>query len=106
MGSPAAHGQLMPKAAYLAARGFEKHLDAELQGIRRVVAERLFITDRSPQPTRWAQNTWLDCHQTQISSIGDAARQLRSIQRSWAPFSHTHHRRMSLIQSKLPKVHQ
>ena len=39
-----------------------------------------------------------------ISSIGDAAKKLRAIQRNWALYSFAHHRRAALIADKLPKV--
>jgi tRNA G18 (ribose-2'-O)-methylase SpoU len=39
-----------------------------------------------------------------ISSIGDAAKKLRAIQRNWALYSFASHRRAALISEKLPKV--
>jgi 23S rRNA (cytidine2498-2'-O)-methyltransferase len=39
-----------------------------------------------------------------VASIGDAARKLRAIQRNWALYSFSSHRRAALIADKLPKV--
>lgn len=39
-----------------------------------------------------------------FDSIGDAANELKKIQRSWAPYSYTCFRRQSLLQEKLPYV--
>jgi hypothetical protein len=39
-----------------------------------------------------------------ISSIGDAAKKLRAIQRNWAHYPFAQHRRAALIADKLPKV--
>ena len=52
----------------------------------------------------WAANVWRDPAQIPISSIADAARKLRAIQRNWAIYSFRHHRRAALIAEKLPKV--
>ena len=91
------------RTAYLAPRGFERHLAAEIQGVTEQYG-RLLLTDRPVQPCRWAQNTWLDCQLTPVRSIGDAAAKLRAIQRSWAPYSFAHHRRLELIRQKMPRV--
>ena len=39
-----------------------------------------------------------------FDSVKDAADALRSLQRSWAPYSYTHFRRAALIQDRLPRV--
>ena len=52
----------------------------------------------------WAANVWRDPQQIPISSIGDAGKKLRAIQRNWVLYSHAHHRRAALIAEKLPKV--
>ena len=92
-----------PFTAYLAAEGFVDDLVEELGGAREVLG-RLVLADGPPLPAAWAQNVWLEPLVLPIASIGDAARQLRAIQRNWWPYGHAHHRRMALIEEKLPKV--
>jgi 23S rRNA (cytidine2498-2'-O)-methyltransferase len=65
---------------------------------------RLVLVEGPPRPAAWAQNVWLDPVRIEIASIGDAARQLRAIQRNWALYAASHHRRAALIEEKLPKV--
>jgi 23S rRNA (cytidine2498-2'-O)-methyltransferase len=92
-----------PFAAYLAAEGFTEDLIAEL-GDARECHGRLVLAPGPARPAAWAQNIWLEPRRLPIASIGDAARQLRAIQRNWALTSHAHHRRAALIAEKLPKV--
>ena len=91
------------QSAYLAAEGFEKQLEQELEGIvdRR---ERLFLSDQPAQAAFWAQNIWRNPQVLEIESINHAARILKSIQRNWSLYSTSHHRRSTLIQEKLPHV--
>ena len=89
--------------AYLAPRGFEPQLRAEL---REITAEhgRLFVAEGPRQRAHWAENIWLDPVELKIRSVKDAARQLRAIQRNWALCSFALHRRAKLIQAELPHV--
>ncbi len=89
--------------AYLAAEGFEDELAQEL-GEPAERHGRLFLAPGPPRPAAWAQNLWYEPRRLAIASIGDAARQLRAIQRNWALYAHAHHRRAALIAEKLPKV--
>jgi 23S rRNA (cytidine2498-2'-O)-methyltransferase len=52
----------------------------------------------------WAQNIWLEPQRLPFTSIKDAAKQLRDIQRNWALYPWTLHRRAKLIQEQLPHV--
>ena len=52
----------------------------------------------------WAQNIWLEPQRLPFASIKDAAKQLRDIQRNWALYPWTLHRRAKLIQEQLPHV--
>jgi 23S rRNA (cytidine2498-2'-O)-methyltransferase len=90
--------------AYLAAEGFLPELIAELGTAPTLVHGRLVVTDGPPRPAAWAQNVWHDPVRLEVASIGDAARQLRAIQRNWALYAATHHRRAALVEEKLPKV--
>ncbi len=88
---------------YLAADGYVAELKSELGTI---VGEhgRLIFADGPPRPAAWAQNVWHDPVRIPIQSIGDGARALRAIQRNWALYTASHHRRASLIEDKLPPV--
>ncbi len=90
--------------AYLAPRGFEADLARELGSSVLAARGRLVLAEGPPRDVAWARNTWLDPRWIPIESIGDAARQLKAIQRNWALYSTGLHRRAALIQDKLPKV--
>lgn len=93
----------MDATGYLAAAGFEADLaeelgpDAEFHG-------RLAFAPGPPRPAAWAQNIWYDPLLIPIESVGDAAARLKAIQRNWAGYSWTLHRRARLIQDRLPHV--
>jgi len=93
--------------AYLAPTGYESVLAGELAragvSIDRTHG-RLFISLDKPFDAAWTANTWLDVAETPIASIGDAARQLRGRQRSWAPYAPEHRGRVSLVTEKLPPL--
>lgn len=94
-----------PMRAYLAPEGFVDDLIIELGDAVTAVQERLVIAERGgPDHAVWAENIWLDARFMPITSIGDAAKQLRAIQRNWACLSQGHHRRANLISEKLPHV--
>jgi 23S rRNA (cytidine2498-2'-O)-methyltransferase len=91
------------ETAYLAAAGFEAELEADLGAVAERYG-RLMLAPGPPRPAAWAQNVWYEPRRLPIASIGDAAKQLRGIQRNWALYAHAHHRRAALIAEKLPKV--
>ncbi len=92
-------------SAYLAADGFTDDLIAELGENRiREVYDRLVIADGPATHAVWAENIWRNPQLIQIESIGDAAKKLRAIQRSWANYAFDYHRRSKLITEKLPHV--
>ena len=94
-----------PMRAYLAPEGFVDDLIEELGDAVTAVQERLVIAEKGgPDHVIWAENIWLDAQFMPITSIGDAAKQLRAIQRNWACLSQGHHRRTNLITEKLPHV--
>jgi 23S rRNA (cytidine2498-2'-O)-methyltransferase len=88
---------------YLAAEGFEAQLADEL-GEDAVAHGRLFLAPGPPRPAAWALNVWHDAQRIEIASIADGAKALRAIQRNWALYSFTRHRRAKLIQERLPVV--
>ncbi len=94
---------IAPARVHAAAPGFESELVAELGAEFELLGEGLYAT---PTETRaaWAQNTWLTPAVTEITSITDAARKLRAVQRNWSLYPNTHVRRSRLIQEKLPRL--
>lgn len=89
--------------AYLAPSGLLDPLIGELKNVT-AVHDRLVFADGPPQPSVWAENIWLDPVRLSITSIGDAARQLKAMQRNWWPYAFQLHRRMQHIQEQLPHV--
>ncbi len=93
--------------AYLAAEGFERELDEELARAGVAVGlhhGRLRISESRPVHAAWAANIWWDAERIAVSSIGDAAKQLRRRQRNWAFYAPQFHGRAQLIADKLPHV--
>jgi 23S rRNA (cytidine2498-2'-O)-methyltransferase len=89
---------------YLAPAGFVDELKHELGAAVRATHGRLVIAEGPPRPVAWVANLWHAPQRIAIASIGDAAKQLRAIQRNWALYPTAHHRRAALIVEKLPKV--
>jgi 23S rRNA (cytidine2498-2'-O)-methyltransferase len=89
---------------YLAPEGFLAELREELGDAVSQIHGRLVLAKGPAKPPAWAANVWCDPMRMPIASIGDAAKQLRAIQRNWALYSHAFHRRAALIEEKLPKV--
>ncbi|MBI1214342.1 MAG: hypothetical protein GC185_00820 [Alphaproteobacteria bacterium] len=89
--------------AYLAPEGFTEDLCRELGAVSETFG-RLVIAPGAPRELVWAENTWRNPQYIEISSIGDAAKKLRAIQRNWAHYPHDFHRRSRLIGEKLPHV--
>jgi 23S rRNA (cytidine2498-2'-O)-methyltransferase len=95
---------LAESTGYLAPDGFLAELQHELGSDAGEIYGRLVLASGPPRPAAWVANLWRDPVRLSISSIGDAAKQLRAIQRNWALYSFAHHRRAALIAEKLPKV--
>lgn len=89
---------------YLAPEGFLAELQHELGDDALETHGRLVLAAGPPRAIAWVANVWRDPQRLSIASIGDAAKQLRAIQRNWALYSLAHHRRAALIAEKLPKV--
>lgn len=97
--------------AYIAPRGFEHELAAELARKRQSVLERrgrLFLCKDAPASLAWAQNVWLEPRFLSVRSIKDAACQLKNLQRNWALHESAcregTRRRAVLIEKALPHV--
>lgn len=95
----------MPElTGYLAPEGFVAELQTELAGAGFETHGRLLLAEGAERPLAWAANVWRNAQRIDISSIGDAAKKLRAIQRNWALYSFDHHRRAALIAAELPRV--
>ena len=106
-GSPGNDPGPLPGAVYLAPHGFEAELEEELaRNGRKIVfrRDRLIGAAGEPLAAAWAQNVWLEPRFLPAESISGAAAGLKAIQRNWALYSTTEHRRAALIEAALPKV--
>lgn len=92
----------MTTTAYLAAEGYADELREELRGEVVAAYGRLLAAAGPPRPVAWACNVWQEPQEVRVASVAEAARALRAIQRNWAPYAFHLHRRMALIQGKLP----
>ncbi len=90
-------------AAYLAPEGFVQELRDELGDVHAEYG-RLLLAKGAPRAASWAENIWCDPVELKITSIGEGAKMLRTMQRSWALYPFSCHRRAALLQSKLPHV--
>lgn len=95
----------MTLTAYLAAKGYLEQLMAELPSPVAHYGDLVVIEGEHLSPL-WAQNCWHAPIRHPISSIGEAASYLRSLQRNWALYSTHEHRRAALIAANLPSVKQ
>ncbi|HYD32727.1 MAG TPA: SAM-dependent methyltransferase [Azospirillaceae bacterium] len=93
----------LPLTGYLAPEGFVDELVTELGEVAEI-HDRLVLSPGPPRPTAWAQNVWLEPVRVPIASIKDGARALKALQRNWALWPLTLHRRAQLIQDQLPHV--
>jgi len=89
---------------YLAPDGFVAELQEELGDAAIETHGRLVLAAGPARPIAWTANVWHDPVRLRVASIGDAAKQLRALQRNWALYSFSHHRRAALIAERLPKV--
>ena len=94
-------------AAYLAAPGLEQPLLEELSRAGVTVDRwhgRLALTAAPPRPVAWALDCWTAPALYPIASVGAAADVLRGMQRNWASYGADYHRRMALIEDRLPPL--
>ncbi len=97
----------MIRSAYLAAEGLEQPLLTELDR-KGVTIEawhgRLALSPDPPVESWWALDVWTDCAEYAAPSVKTAADTLRGMQRNWLAYAAAQHRRMALIQERLPPV--
>jgi 23S rRNA (cytidine2498-2'-O)-methyltransferase len=119
----------LPGLVYEAVPGFEDHLEAELAAasgsnaadFSNIPETVIPVPEGGPfcrygpalyrapalsaaSPVFWYRNAWLKPFTLEFSSIAEAARALRNIQRNWASVPFTRFRRAALIQEKLPPL--
>ncbi len=94
------------RSAYLAPEGLEATLGAALRrgGVDPTWHGRLALAAEPPLPCPWAQDTWTAPLEHAAPSIKAAADALRAQQRNWSAYAAGHHRRMALIEARLPPV--
>lgn len=93
----------MVDTAYLAHPDFVEELNAELGDVRER-HDQLLIAPGPARTVAWAQNVWHAPERLTISSIGNAAKALRAIQRGWAHYPYAAQGRARLIGEKLPYI--
>ncbi len=97
----------MIRTAYLAAESFEQPLIEELARRDVAISEwhgRLALSPDPPIHAAWALDTWTDPRVVETPSVKSAADALRALQRNWGAYSAGHHRRMALIEARMPPV--
>ena len=88
---------------YLAAKDLEEQLLSEI-GACEELGTGLYLRRGAGAPSSpWAQNIWLEPFELHFTSIGEAARALRGMQRNWALHGGAFGR-AKLIQEQLPHV--
>lgn len=93
-----------PFTILVAAEGFVEDLLEELGGSAVQVRGRLVLASGDIRQAAWAQNIWFAPRCIPVTSISDAARRLRAVQRNWHLHPCGHYRRAALIQEQLPPV--
>jgi 23S rRNA (cytidine2498-2'-O)-methyltransferase len=86
---------------YLSPPDSQDLLRKELKNIIREY-DRLILAEGPPQTVYWAQNVWLDPQIIQFTSISDAAKKLKDLQKLWSFYPYKNIRRGALISEKLP----
>ena len=97
----------MIRTAYLAAEGLEQPLLAELNRKGITIDSwhgRLALSPDPAAASWWALDVWTDCTEHPAPSVKAAADTLRALQRNWSAYAALQHRRMALIQARLPPV--
>ena len=89
---------------YLAPEGREADLEKELGHHVIERHDRLFLCNAPVHPVYFWQDIWYEARKIPITSIKDGAKKLRGIQRNWAIYPHSHHRRAALIEENLPHM--
>jgi 23S rRNA (cytidine2498-2'-O)-methyltransferase len=95
------------RSAYLAPDGLEQTLATWLCRRGAQVAAwhgRLALSPDPPLDCPWSADTWLNPAEHAAPSVKAAADALRAQQRNWSLYAAGNHRRMALIEARLPPV--
>lgn len=91
----------MTVTGYLAPLDMEELLKKELKNILHQY-DRLILAEGPPQKVYWVQNIWFDTQVIPFTSVSDAAKKLRELQKLWSLYPYQNIRRAGLITSSLP----
>jgi len=93
-------------SAYLAPEGLESSVEGWLarRGVGLDWHGRLGLSSEAPLDCPWAQDIWTAPVEHAAPSVKAAADALRGIQRNWSAYAAGQHRRMALIEARLPPV--
>ena len=97
----------MIRSAYLAAEGLEQPLREELARAGVAIEAwhgALALSSDPPRHAAWALDCWTAPEEHAAPSVKAAADTLRGMQRNWSAHAAGQHRRMALIQDRLPPV--
>ena len=97
----------MIRSAYLAADGLEQPLADELARAGVAIEAwhgRLALSPDPPAAAAWALDVWTAPVEHAAPSVKSAADTLRGMQRNWSAYASGGHRRMALIEARLPPV--
>ena len=96
----------MIASAYLAPEGLESSVEGWLarRGVGLDWHGRLGLSSEAPLDCPWAQDIWTAPVEHAAPSVKAAADALRGIQRNWSAYAAGQHRRMALIEARLPPV--
>ena len=95
------------RSAYLAPEGLEATLAESLSRAGAGALHwhgRLALSAEPPVACPWAQDIWTDPALHPAPSVKAASDVLRGMQRNWSAYAAGHHRRMALIEARLPPV--
>lgn len=86
---------------YLARKEFERELADEL-GLEFKENQSFYLKEGNPEPSVWSARTIGELEFHSFSSVGEAAKILKSKNKFWSHGADSHHRRAQLIQEQLP----
>jgi 23S rRNA (cytidine2498-2'-O)-methyltransferase len=96
-------GKPLAGLVYHSIEEFDRNLEAELGTVDTSWGPFRYA-EGAAREAYWTRNVWLEPFELKFESISEAASQLRSVQRNWAPTLFTQFRRGELIRGKLPPI--
>lgn len=90
---------------YWPLEGFESELNIEVEGLKASKLGPLTVVPLAPKiHPLWQRNIWINPQIISYTSISDAAKKLKALNKLWVAETHTLHRRTQLILENLPKL--